>query len=206
MTGGEPFGVVPVRRQGNHYWGGLMNYARHLLLTICVLPGLTLAGDLQDIRNFKEYSPTFASAGQPTQEQLGDLKAAGFERIAYIAFSNSKGAIADEDAVVKELGMDYVHVPVIWEAPTKADFYAFAGAMQREPDKKTLLHCQANYRASAFAFLYRVLYQGIPVAKAKADMNSIWQPNETWRQLIFDVLEENGVSPRCEGCNWESDN
>jgi len=183
-----------------------MNNARHLLLTFCVLPGLTLAGDLQDIRNYKEYSPTFASAGQPTQDQLGELKAAGFERIAYIAFSNSRGAIADEDAVVKELGMDYVHVPVIWEAPTKADFYAFAGAMQRDPDKKTLLHCQANYRASAFAFLYRVLYQGVPVAAAKADMNSIWQPNETWRQLIFDVLEENGVSPHCEGCSWETDN
>jgi len=34
-------------------------------------------------------------------------------------------------------------------------------------------------------------------------MNSIWQPNDTWRQLIFDVLEDNNVSPHCEGCSWE---
>jgi hypothetical protein len=103
---------------------------------------------------------------------------------------------------VKELGMDYVQVPVIWDAPTMADFYAFAGAMQREPDKKTLLHCQANYRASAFAFLYRVLYQGVTVAEAKADMNSIWTPNETWRNLIFTVLADNDISPDCEDCDW----
>ena len=168
-----------------------------------LLPGALVAAELSDIRNYKEYSPTFASAGQPDEEQLALLKEAGYERVVYIALSNSRGSVEGEDAIVKEdLGMDYVHVPVIWDAPTKADFYAFAGAMQREPDKKTLLHCQANYRASAFAFLYRVIYQDVPMAAAKSDMNSIWEPNETWQALIFDVLEDNGLSPNCEGCDW----
>ena len=166
-----------------------------------VLPCLA-RGELSEIRNYREYSPSFASAGQPTREQLAEVRAAGFERVVYIAFSNSGSAISDEDAVVKELGMDYVHIPVIWDAPTTSDFYAFAGAMQREPDRKTFLHCQANYRASAFAFLYRVLYAGVPVAQAKADMNAVWTPNETWRDLIFAVLEDNGVSPDCDGCDW----
>ena len=98
--------------------------------------------------------------------------------------------------------MDYVQVPVIWDAPSVSDFYAFAGAMQREPGKKTLLHCQANYRASAFAFLYRVLFLDVPVAEAKADMNAVWTPNETWRDLIFAVLADNGISPDCAGCDW----
>jgi hypothetical protein len=111
----------------------------------------------------------------------------------------------NKDVVVKELGMDYVHIPVIWDQPTASDFYAFAGSMQREPDRKTLLHCQVNYRASAFSFLYRVLYEDVSVAEAKADMNSVWQPNETWRQLIFEILEENGKSPHCPGCTWPTD-
>ena len=169
-----------------------------------IFPGAVTAAELSDIRNYKQYSDTFSSAGQPTREQLELVKAAGFERVAYLAFSNSRGAIADEDAVVRELGMDYFQVPVIWEAPTKSDFYAFAGAMQREPDKKTLLHCVANYRASAFAFLYRVLYQDVPVAVAKTDMNGIWTPKEMWRDLIFEVLEDNGVSPHCDGCDWST--
>ncbi len=130
------------------------------------------------------------------------LKNAGFERIVYIAFSNSRQALSNEDVIVKELGMDYVHIPVTWDKPTTADFYAFAGAMQRDAERKTLLHCQVNYRASAFSFLYRVLYENIPVAQAKADMNTVWQPNETWRELIFEILEENGKSPHCDGCNW----
>jgi len=182
-----------------------MNLLRGIILIL--LPGLLSAAELAEIRNYKEYSPTFASAGQPSREQLELLRDEGFERIVYIALSNSRGAIEGEDAFVKEeLGMDYVHVPVIWDAPTKSDFYAFAGAMQREPGKKTLLHCQANFRASAFAFLYRVVYEHVPVAKAKADMNSIWQPNETWRNLIFGVLEDNGLSADCDGCDWSSEN
>jgi len=163
------------------------------------------ADELSDISNYREYSATFSSSGQPTKEQLELLKDDGFERIVYIAFNNSGNAFADEDAVVKELGMDYVHIPVIWDQPTASDFYAFAGAMQREPDRKTLLHCQVNYRASAFGFLYRVLYEEVSVAEAKADMNSVWQPNETWQQLIFGILEENGKSPHCDGCSWKVD-
>lgn len=163
------------------------------------------AGELSDISNYREYSATFSSSGQPTKEQLELLKDDGFERIVYIAFSNNGNAFADEDVVVKELGMDYVHIPVIWDQPSTSDFYAFAGSMQREPDRKTLLHCQVNYRASAFSFLYRVLYDDVPVADAKADMNSVWQPNETWQKLIFEILEENGKSPHCSGCSWETD-
>ena len=171
-------------------------------LAVLMLAPAMASADLSEIRNYKEYSSTLSSSGQPSREQLEEVRDAGFERVAYIAFTNSRGAIADEDAIVKELGMDYVQVPVIWEAPTMPDFYAFAGAMQRDPDKKTLLHCQANYRASAFAFLYRVLYEDVPMAEAKADMNAIWQPNETWQSLIFDVLEDNDLSPDCEGCTW----
>jgi protein tyrosine phosphatase (PTP) superfamily phosphohydrolase (DUF442 family) len=160
------------------------------------------ATELPIITNYKEYSPSFASSGQPLQMQFELLKSEGFERIIYIAFSDSGKAIANEDVIVKGHGMEYVHIPVVWEEPQVSDFYAFADVMQRYPDKKTLLHCQVNYRASAFSFLYRVIYQDVPIKTAKADMNKVWQPDETWRDLILSILEENGKSSQCDGCNW----
>ena len=167
--------------------------------------GLTtaFAADTSEISNYREYAPNFASSGQPTKKQLKLLKTVGFERIIYIAFSNSGKAFADEDVIVKELGMEYIHIPVVWDDPSASDFYAFADVMQRDTDKKSLLHCQVNYRASAFAFLYRVIYQDVPIAIAKSDMNSVWQPDETWRSLIFSILEENGKSAQCEDCDWK---
>ena len=176
-----------------------------LLLAASSLPGQARADSLEDIKNYIEYSPVFSSAGQPSREQFELLKDEGFQRIVYIAFANSRGAISDEDQLVKELGMHYAQVPVVWDAPTKADFEAFAAIMQSAPEKRTLLHCQANYRATAFAFLYRVIYQGVPLAEAKADMNSIWKPDGIWKDLVFEVLEDNGISPLCEGCDWSGD-
>ena len=157
---------------------------------------------LGEINNFRQYSSQFASAGQPTAEQYRTLRDAGFERVVYLGFSDNPNAVANADQVVKGLGMDYIHIPVDWTNPTKRDFYVFADAMQRDPERQTLLHCQVNARATAFSFLYRVIYEDVPMAEAKADMNTVWQPNETWRDLIFEVLDENNVSPHCEGCDW----
>jgi protein tyrosine phosphatase (PTP) superfamily phosphohydrolase (DUF442 family) len=177
-----------------------------VLLTLIATGGATpatgLAQSLEDIVNYREYSATFASAGQPTEAQLELARDAGFERVIYIAFSTDGNALANEDRLVRDLGMEYVQIPVVWTAPMIADYESFAAVMQRDPDKKTLLHCQINARASAFSFLYRVLHDNVPLAEAKADMNTVWEPNETWRELIFDVLETNGVAPECEGCDW----
>jgi len=157
---------------------------------------------LADITNFRQYSATFASSGQPTKDQFSAIAENGFERIVYIAFTNNANALPDADQVVKGLGMEYMHIPVTWDNPLPSDFYAFADSLRRDTDKKTLLHCQVNARATAFSFLYRVIYEGVSIAKAKADMNTVWQPNETWRDFIFAVLAENGMSSECEECDW----
>lgn len=157
---------------------------------------------LADVTNFRQYSATFASSGQPTKDQFSAIAENGFERIVYIAFTNNANALPDADQVVKGLGMEYMHIPVTWDNPLSSDFYAFADSLRRDTDKKTLLHCQVNARATAFSFLYRVIYEGVSIAEAKADMNTVWQPNETWRDFIFAVLAENGMSSECEECDW----
>jgi len=157
---------------------------------------------LAEIVNFRQYSPTFASSGQPSREQFATIAENGFERIVYIAFTNNQNALTDADQVIKGLGMEYMQVPVDFDNPLPADFYAFADSMQRNTDKKTLLHCQVNARATAFSFLYRVLYEDVAIAEAKEDMNTVWQPNEVWRDFVFAVMAQNNVSPDCEGCDW----
>ena len=173
-----------------------------VLLLFLLLSAGSRAQSLDQVVNFLQYSDHFASAGQPTAEQLELIRDSGFERIIYIAFSTDRNALANEDKLVKDLGMEYVQIPVVWAEPTPADYESFAAVMARDVNKKTLLHCQVNMRASAFAFLYRVLEEGVPMAEAKAAMNAIWEPNDTWRQLIFDVLEANGKPTECEGCDW----
>ena len=99
---------------------------------------------LADITNFRQYSATFASSGQPTKDQFSAIAENGFERIVYIAFTNNPNALPDADQVVKGLGMEYMHIPVTWDNPLPSDFYAFADSLRRDTDKKTLLGAKEN--------------------------------------------------------------
>lgn len=185
----------------------LMPMLRHFLPVLFVLPTWSVAmeapaPELAEITNFRQYSPVFASSGQPTREQFQAIADQGFERVVYIAFTSNPNALSDADQLVKSLGMEYMHVPVDFNNPLPDDFYAFADSMQRNTGKKTLLHCQVNARASAFSFLYRVIFEEVPMAEAKADMNTVWQPNEVWRDFIFTILAQHDLSPVCEGCDW----
>ena len=91
---------------------------------------------LAEIVNFRQYSATFASAGQPTREQFATIAENGFERVVYIAFTNNPNALPDADQVVKGLGMEYMQVPVDFQNPLPDEFYAFADAMERNKQKK----------------------------------------------------------------------
>jgi protein tyrosine phosphatase (PTP) superfamily phosphohydrolase (DUF442 family) len=177
---------------------------RSLLAGLClVFASLPLAADeVSDIDNYRQYSPYFSSSGQPSTEQLKALSEAGFKRVIYIAFSDNKTAIEAEDRVVKSLGMDYLHIPVDFDRPTSEDFEDFAAVMNRNKKVRTLLHCQINLRASAFSFLYRVIYGGVSMPLAKSDLDAIWQPDKVWYQFIVDVLNEHGLSPECDDCDW----
>ena len=140
-----------------------------------------------------EYSPSLTASGQPTEGELGLAARSGYGRVVFLAFTNHQNALEHEDAIVKALDMEFIHIPVQWEAPSLADFDAFAAAMKVPTQQRTLLHCEVNFRASVFGFLYQVIYEAVPIDEAIAMMHAIWIPNEVWEDFIVQVLRANGL-------------
>jgi protein tyrosine phosphatase (PTP) superfamily phosphohydrolase (DUF442 family) len=174
-----------------------------VLITIALLAQpVAAAADLADASNYREYSERFASSGQPTAAQLENAAELGFERIVYLAFTDDGTAIEREDSIVKELGMEYIHIPVDFGNPTVDDFKAFARIMAGNDVPKTLLHCQVNFRASTFSFLYRTIILHVSMLDAKEDLDSVWVPNEIWFRFIRSVFEDYEMSHACDGCDW----
>ena len=170
---------------------------------LLALFGLTASAAADDeVINYVAYDDTLSSGGALTADALKRLHADGLERVIFLAYSDQKRSLENADRVVDELGMDYIHIPVQWGAPDAGHFALFAGVMQAAPEQKTLVHCQANFRASAFSMLYRVIYDDVPLAEAKADMNAVWTPDETWTEFVLSVLRANDVDPNCDGCDW----
>ncbi len=147
--------------------------------------------DLERITNFRRLAPDLITGGQPTEAQLAAVAAASTEVVINLALHGASYSLPDERGTVEELGMIYEHIPVIWEQPTPADLDAFFAAMARYAGRRIFVHCAANYRASAFILLYRVLRLGWRLEDALPDMRAIWDPAEypAWQAFIEEMLD-----------------
>ena len=150
-------------------------------------------GNGLSLLNRIDYSPLLTTSGQPTEGELALIASAGFDRVIFLAFTNHPKAVAYEDDIVRDQGLQFIHIPVEWESPSPADFAAFAATMQTFGSGRTLVHCEVNFRASVFGFLYQVLFGGADVDEAMSLMQSIWVPNDTWEAFIERVMNDKGV-------------
>ena len=142
------------------------------------------------ITNYLPISDTLATAGQPAAEHFPVIRAAGFKVVVNLAMPTSTDALPNEGELVAAQGMEYVHIPVVWEAPTAEDLERFFAVMDRNRGWKVLVHCALNMRVSCFVFLYRVLRLGTPAPEAWQDVLAIWEPNEVWQRFVDEMLEK----------------
>ncbi len=139
---------------------------------------------LRKPRDWHEITPQLLTAGQPTLDELKSMKVIGVETVINLALDTSDQALADERAAVEAAGMKYVHIPVIWDAPTPEDFERFCAAMDAAKDQTVFVHCVANKRVSAFLFLYRTLKLGVSRETAETDLRRLWTPDAVWQDFI----------------------
>jgi protein tyrosine phosphatase (PTP) superfamily phosphohydrolase (DUF442 family) len=144
---------------------------------------------IEDIYNFLQLSDLIATSGQPTEEQFLVIARSGYRVIINLALPESSNAIPHEQQIVEERGIQYVHIPVVWENPTLEDWQKFCDAMETHAGQKVFVHCAANKRVSAFMYLYRRLCEGTSEEVAAKDLNRIWVPNEIWQKFIDKVVE-----------------
>jgi protein tyrosine phosphatase (PTP) superfamily phosphohydrolase (DUF442 family) len=138
--------------------------------------------------NFVRIDDRLATGGHIVGQGLGELAEDGVTLVVDLRDDPPKDYAGD----VAAAGVEYVNIPVAWRSPKVRDFEQFRDAMNANPDAHVLVQCQANYRASAFTYLYRVLESGVPEAEARADMNRIWEPEGTWAEYIDAVTEQFG--------------
>jgi uncharacterized protein (TIGR01244 family) len=115
-------------------------------------------------------------AGQPTEKALRDLKAKGVTMVVNLRMPEEMARVGfDEAALVKELGMKYVYIPMRGSSenpygPKELD--AFSAAMA-SADGKVLLHCTIAWRASHLWAAYLIRERNVPVADALTQTRKI---------------------------------
>lgn len=145
---------------------------------------------IEEIYNYLKLSDSVVTAGQPTEAQFPAIKESGYQVIVNLALPESTNAIPHEQEIVESLGMQYVHIPVVWENPTLEDVARFFSVLEANTDIPVFVHCAANMRVSAFMYLYRIICDRMNDEQAKQDLHQIWTPNDTWQAFIEQVIEQ----------------
>lgn len=142
---------------------------------------------IENIRDYYQIDDRLATSGQPTVEQFELIAKSGYQVVINLAMSMSTNAIANEGAIVTDLGMVYLQIPVVWENPRLEDVRLFFKAMKSFEDYRVWVHCAKNMRVSCFIYLWQKYVQKLDEAEAKYPMNQIWQPTGVWQELIEQV-------------------
>ena len=151
--------------------------------------GIAVPGSAAEIHNYRQAAPDLATSGQPREDQLAAIAGAGYEVIINLALHDDpRYSLQDEAASVKALGLQYIHIPVPFGAPSTSDLIKFFDAMASHKNRRVWVHCAANMRVTAFLGLYRCLCEGWAEKPAFALMRDTWQPDGVWSAFIASQL------------------
>ena len=95
------------------------------------LPFLARNERLDDIYNFLEIEDVYSTSGQPSESQFHLIKEAGHKLVVNLApTSMLENSVVEEANILQELGLEYVHIPVVWESPTLEELEEFFKTMK----------------------------------------------------------------------------
>lgn len=136
------------------------------------------------LENEGRFQSTFARvgedvfiAGQPTERGLRELRDQGVTTVVNLRTPEEmkRDVHFDEPALVAQLGMKYVYLPVRGndEFPySPQTVTAFSQALEHATGK-VLLHCTIAWRASHLWAAYLISQRGVPVDSALANARAI---------------------------------
>ena len=150
---------------------------------------------MKEIYNFLYYNDKLSSSGMPTEAQVKSIAEADVHLVINLAPHDAPHAIPEEEKVVKSFGMEYINIPVNWGTPTRDGLNLFMDEMDANADKKVHVHCEANFRASAFIAMYRILKLGWKEEDAFEVMHKIWDEDAypVWKMFIEDAIKRSST-------------
>jgi uncharacterized protein (TIGR01244 family) len=129
--------------------------------------------ELKHIPAFLRLNDQVWTGGQPTLDHLAKLKEEGIKVVINLRPPGEhKGE--REEAKAKELGLRYLNVPVVYNAPKDEDADQFLKLTDKElANGPVFIHCAAAIRVGAFWMIRRAMRDGWTYEQALEEANKI---------------------------------
>ena len=165
-----------------------------LLLCLALVPIAQAHAQTLAAPNVVPITPLLVTSGQPSSHALAKLGEMGFQAVVYLAPSSVPDAVKNEPELLAAQSIEFIHIPIPFNAPEEGHAVAVSAALQRLQGRKVLVHCQVNLRASSMVFLHRVLYGKEDPARAYEAVARVWSPGGAWRTLLVGQLAKHQVN------------
>ena len=164
---------------------------KRLTLILFILFSITVASaqEVAPIRNFVRLNNDFCTGAQPRLEHLEKLKADGVKSILNLRPAGEHRA-AEEEAKVKELGLQYFNIPVVFGEPKEEQVAEFFKITDERNNFPIFIHCAAGIRVGAFWLIRRVLRDGWTLEAAEKEADQIGlRESPHWKEFALKYIE-----------------
>jgi protein tyrosine phosphatase (PTP) superfamily phosphohydrolase (DUF442 family) len=118
------------------------------------------ADALEGVVNVVQATPTVVTAGQPRPEHFRALKEAGVEIVLDVRHPMEPRGF-DQEALLRELGLDYRVIPVMDGTLTDDTLEQVTDTLRQAEGKQVLFHCNTGNRVGGAILPYLILDQGM---------------------------------------------
>lgn len=159
-------------------------------LLVILTAGLHTRQEVPPLRNFFRINSEFCTGAQPRLEHLDKLKAEGVKSVLNLRPAGEHRA-AEEEAHVKELGMRYFNIPVVFGEPKEEQVAEFLNITDEVKNRPIFIHCAAGIRVAAFWMIRRVVRDGWTVEAAEEEADKIGlRESPHWKEFARKYVEQ----------------
>ena len=145
---------------------------------------------MNKILNHIKINELISTSGQLKIEEFELIANEGFEVVINLAVPTTSNSLENEDKIVSNLNMTYIHIPVSFENPKISDLKLFLNILQSLGANKVWIHCAKNYRVSAFIYVYHKYILHTPFEEIDLSIFDIWKPSLIWQALMKVSIED----------------
>jgi protein tyrosine phosphatase (PTP) superfamily phosphohydrolase (DUF442 family) len=142
------------------------------------------------VANACQILPNIVSGGQPTAEQLKALKAAGGDIVLDLRDPMEPRPV-NEPELVRELGMEYVNVPVNAGALNDTTLERVLAVLRGAGERTVFFHCGSGGRVGGALIPYFILDQGMEEQDAVDQAMRVGLRNAEYLEWGLDYARRN---------------
>jgi uncharacterized protein (TIGR01244 family) len=141
------------------------------------------------IVNYTKVDAVVACGGATETTALEGLKKDGFKAVINLRQPSEQGANIEQNAAkAKELGLNYISLPLNGQSPDPKVVDEFLAAVANKSNQPVFIHCGSASRVGAVWLVKRVLQDGWTVEKATEEARMIGLRSEALEKFALSYI------------------